>query len=155
VSWHVEDALLEPGGLLQPLQVVSGTHLDINITFLPPEGLSYSNSTVSCASCQLGSRQHLPAAAEIGPLLPAASTAVEDLHKITSSSPRVGVVFKSWRQEGRGAAVLSFDWSSLQLVFDFDEPFPSAYDPHPADTPESRRIGGKLRNYEPGMKLWL
>jgi hypothetical protein len=46
--------------------------------------------------------------------------------------------------------VLSFDWSTAALTVDFDEPLPDAYTPHPEDTPERKRIGGVLRNYEPG-----
>jgi hypothetical protein len=59
-------------------------------------------------------------------------------------------VFKSWKPDGKGAAVLSFDWGSGVLIFDFDEPFPDAYNPHPDDTPERRRVGGKLRHYTAG-----
>jgi hypothetical protein len=62
-------------------------------------------------------------------------------------------VFKSWQSNGKGAAVLSFDWVSRELLFDFDEPFPDAYDPHPEDTPERRRVGGQLRNYTKGECL--
>jgi hypothetical protein len=61
------------------------------------------------------------------------------------------LVFKSWKPDGKGAAVLSFDWGSGVLRFDFDEPFPDAYNPHPEDSPERRRVGGKLRHYTAGV----
>lgn len=51
--------------------------------------------------------------------------------------------------------MLSFDWSTAALTVDFDEPLPDAYTPHPEDTPERKRIGGPLRNYEPGMDVRL
>lgn len=62
-------------------------------------------------------------------------------------------MFKSWKEGGKGAAVLSFDWASGELQFDFDKPFPDAYNPHPEDTPERRRVGGALRNCVPGEQL--
>jgi hypothetical protein len=46
--------------------------------------------------------------------------------------------------------VLAFHWASGQLLFEFDEPFPDAYNPHPDDTPERRRVGGRLANYVEG-----
>lgn len=137
MSWHAQDLLLDPNGPLQPLQVVSGTHLDINLTLLPPEPYNQASSAASTE-----------AAAE--PASGMYNLTAPGCDSINKDSARVGLVFKSWRVEGRGAAVLSFDWSTRCLVLDFDEPFPDAYNPHPEDTAERRRIGGKLHNYEPG-----
>eukprot|EP00879_Flechtneria_rotunda_P024601 GHRR01026097.1.p1 GENE.GHRR01026097.1~~GHRR01026097.1.p1 ORF type:complete len:159 (-),score=49.30 GHRR01026097.1:291-767(-) len=121
VSWHAQELVLNPQDPLLPLQVVSGTHLDINFTALPP----INSSTCDAANSSLA--------------------------VLNPTTPRVGLVFKSWRDGGNGAAVLSFDWADHSLVIDFDEPFPDAYNPFPEDTPNRRRIGGKLRNYAPGM----
>eukprot|EP00879_Flechtneria_rotunda_P000981 GHRR01001115.1.p1 GENE.GHRR01001115.1~~GHRR01001115.1.p1 ORF type:complete len:1028 (+),score=415.34 GHRR01001115.1:835-3918(+) len=125
VSWHAQELVLNPQDPLLPLQVVSGTHLDINFTALPP----INSSTCDAANSSLA--------------------------VLNPTTPRVGLVFKSWRDGGNGAAVLSFDWADHSLVIDFDEPFPDAYNPFPEDTPNRRRIGGKLRNYAPGEPLSL
>lgn len=141
VSWHANDVQLRPDDQLLPLQVVSGTHLDINLTFQPPASCftqSESGKTLVKASLTDSwiARKLLP----------------QPLDPLNPANPRVGLVFKSWRADGQGAAVLSFDWSNYELAVDFDAPFPDAYNPHPEDTPERRRIGGKLMNYTPG---WL
>lgn len=67
-----------------------------------------------------------------------------------SGSGRVGFILRSWRPGGVGAAVVSFDWSTRQLVVDFDQTLPHAYDPHPEDVPMNKRVGGTLDNMEPG-----
>jgi len=125
VSWHAKDLLLSPSGGLLPLQVVSGTHLDINVTLLPPAATTAATAAATAATA-------------------AASTAA------TAEDARAGLVFKSWQAGGKGAAVLSFNWCSGDLLFDFDEPFPDAYNPHPEDTPDRRRVGGRLRSYRAG-----
>lgn len=140
VSWHKEDLLLEPTSPLMPLQVVSGTHLDINITFQPPaarfgqsnSGQTAVNSSLTKASWAAKKLQSQP------------------LDSLNPDNPRSGLVFKSWRSDGQGAAALSFDWSNFELAVDFNEPFPDAYNPNPEDTPVRRRVGGKLINYKPG-----
>lgn len=84
---------------------------------------------------------------------PASSTAASSTSATVQdedTSPRTGLVFQSWREGGKGAAVLAFHWASGQLLFEFDEPFPDAYNPHPDDTPERRRVGGRLANYVEG-----
>jgi hypothetical protein len=139
VSWHAQDLTLSPDGQLLPLQVVSGTHLGINVTFQPPaqQPSSAPPSTPFKAAA---------AAAARFPAVDAAEAA-----EAAAVSARVGLVFRSWKPCGRGAAVLSFDWSTTALTVDFDQPLPDAYTPHPEDTPERKRIGGVLRNYEPGV----
>jgi hypothetical protein len=144
VSWRAENMLLEPNAPLQPLQVVSGTHLDINVSFEPPDLCSdWSNNGQTSVTQPLtdiwASKKLMP----------------QPLDPLNPANPRVGLVFKSWRSDGQGAAVLSFDWSSHELAVDFDAPFPDAYNPHPEDTPERRRVGGKLINYVPGTALTL
>jgi hypothetical protein len=144
VSWHVEDLLLEPNAPLQPLQIVSGTHLDINITFNPPDS-AFDQSIPG----QTSVNQPLTTIMASKKLMP------QPLDPLNPDNPRVGLVFKSWRSDAQGAAVLSFDWSNHELAVDFDAPFPDAYNPHPEDTPERRRIGGKLVNYVAGTALTL
>ncbi|WIA42006.1 hypothetical protein OEZ86_009303 [Tetradesmus obliquus] len=137
VSWHAQDLSLGPDGPLLPLQVVSGTHLDINISFQPPS--TYTPPFMATAAADT--------AASTADNTAAAAAAAE--------SARVGLIFKSWRPCGSGAAVLSFDWSTAALTVDFDEPMPDAYTPNPEDTPERKRVGGVLRNYVPGSPLSL
>ena len=131
VCWRAQDLLLAPNSHLTPLQVVSGTHLDINLTLLPPS----PSVTTATAAAPTPTATAPPATAE------------------ASAGNRAGLVFKSWKTDGKGAAVLSFDWGSGVLMFDFDEPFPDAYNPHPEDSPERRRVGGKLRHYTAGMDI--
>jgi hypothetical protein len=114
-----------------PLEVVSGTHLDINITLLPQAATVAGNISAAPAAISTAYTADLDAA-------------------LATEGARAGLVFKSWRPDGKGAAVLSFNWSSGLLVFDFDGPFPDAYNPHPVDTPERRRVGGRLKHYTPG-----
>jgi hypothetical protein len=125
--------MIYPNGPLLPLQVVSGTHLDINITFEPPIDMQLPSSATTTAPDAASAAANFAA-------IPASAT----------EAARVGLVFKSWKSCGRGAAVLSFDWSKFALTVDFDEPLPDAYTPHPEDTPERKRVGGTLRNYVPG-----
>eukprot|EP00878_Enallax_costatus_P001235 GHUV01001378.1.p1 GENE.GHUV01001378.1~~GHUV01001378.1.p1 ORF type:complete len:664 (+),score=239.16 GHUV01001378.1:126-1994(+) len=142
VAWHCQDLLLEPNSPLIPLQVVSGTHLDINITFQPP-ALKFDQSNIGQTT---GLTNSSWAARKLQP---------QPLEPLNPDNPRCGLVFKSWRSDGQGAAALSFDWSNYELAIDFDEPFPDAYNPHPEDTPERRRVGGRLVNYKPGTPLSL
>ena len=66
-------------------------------------------------------------------------------------SGRVGFILKSWRSGGKGAALVTFDWSTLELTVDFDEAFPHAYDPYPDESlPGAKRVGGKLMNMKHG-----
>lgn len=116
-----------------PLEVVSGTHLDINLTLLPPAAAIAATAAATAATAAIST----------------AYTADLDA-ALAAEGARAGLVFKSWRPDGKGAAVLSFNWSSGVLVFDFDCPFPDAYNPHPDDTPERRRVGGWLKHYTPG-----
>lgn len=150
-----------------------GTHLDINLTLLPPSSSSSDGTSSSSSGGGGASLLGAAATADEQPPTPAGCAASTAAAAATSSaaaagaaSPsrvpvlnpgapcgggaRVGVIFKSWRPGGRGAAVLSFEWASGCLFIDFDEPRPSAYDPHPEDTPGSRRVGGALASFAPG-----
>ncbi len=114
--------LLLPHAPPVPLPVVSGTHLDIEVTFLPPEDLVSGVTGVT-------SDTSFSSAAGDG-----------------AQGPRVGLLLKSWRPNGRGAAVVTFDWVTRELEVVFDEPLPNAYDPNPdPSTPGANRVGGKLR----------
>jgi hypothetical protein len=136
VCWTAQDLQLQPGSRLLPLQVVSGTHLDINITLLPPAAGTAATAAAAAVTAATAAATVATAAAA------AAAAAAEE--------PRAGLVFKSWRPCGKGAAVLAVNWVTGVLMFDFDEPFPDAYTPHPDDTPDRRRVGGKLKHYVAG-----
>lgn len=139
MCWRAQHLQLSPNSQLTPLEVVSGTHLDINLTLLP-------------AADTIAATAAATAAAAGAAIMGSASTADLDA-ALASEGARAGLVFKSWKPDGKGAAVLSFNWTSGVLMFDFDEPFPDAYNPHPDDTPERRRVGGRLRHYAQGMRI--
>lgn len=152
VCWRAQDLLLSPGSHLTPLRVVSGTHLDINLTLLPPVPPAAAATAAAAEASDPAATTPQPQSEGCleagGSRCGSGSSGSSGSDGSDGSS--AGLVFKSWKPDGKGAAVLSFNWESGVLMFDFDEPFPDAYNPHPDDTPERRRVGGQLKHYTPG-----
>lgn len=154
VCWRAHNLQLLPASQLVPLQFVSGTHLDINLTLLPPPAATAATAAATAATAATTAAAAATAAATSATAAVSSPAGTEDLDTALAAAadgPRAGLVFRSWKPGGKGAAVLSFDWGSGVLMFDFDEPFPDAYNPHPDDTPERRRVGGRLRHYTAGV----
>jgi hypothetical protein len=117
------NVLLQPNGQPWSLRGVCSAHIDITITLALPTTAAAASQTLTLTDSVMGAR-----------------------------NPCICIAIKSWRQCGRGAAVVSFDWHEASLTVNFDEPLPSAYEPHPTDTPCARRVGGRLRCHPQGVQ---
>lgn len=150
VHWQQHGINLVAGAAPLPLQVVSGTHLDIEAVFLPPPGyvagsLVCGVSTASdgsggcsgvCCGAGSGAAPQCSSSSSGGGIsggsISGGAAAGSNKPGISSwdggtaagaaggagdvgGPPRVGFVIGSWRPGGRGAAVVSFDWSSRLL----------------------------------------
>jgi len=135
------------------LPVVTGTHLDITVTFQPPPLASSSSAAAAATTAgnasngdAKGPAHSAGAAAAKGPARSAGAAAAgvqaeaisiqqpqqqqpqQQQRRLKWPSaaaavvgPAVGVILKSWRAEGCGAAVVVFSWVTQRLEVHFDE----------------------------------
>lgn len=123
VCWRAEGLVLPPlsGGVPPlPLRAVAGTHLDIIVTFLPPSGSPAANGSTIIGSFADGSAAAGAAAAATGG---GAAGGRGSWPHADDALPgaAAGLILKSWRPQGQGAAAVSFCWASRRLEVHFDE----------------------------------
>jgi hypothetical protein len=105
-SWRARNLVLPPASDASPpfqLPAVAGTHLDICVTFLPPRGAPVAAAPAGGDSSGSGA-------------WPGAASAAA-----TVTGPAAGLILKSWRPGGAGAAAVVFDWATRRLEVHFDE----------------------------------
>ena len=104
----------EDGAL--PLPAVGGAHLDVVVRFEAPDGAGAGGDGETAAAAA--------AAGNTGAAAAAAAAAAACPHPAAPGAlpgPAVGLLLKSWRPGGAGAAAVAFCWATRRLEVHFDE----------------------------------